>query len=82
MVLNVPISPKWSLKFLFLHNWQFFQIFLAKIYVYIASYKAYLERKNGKKQKLKKRKQTKKQLLQPEDKEIKSLKKKGKNCYL
>jgi len=44
MVVNVPVSQKWSLKFLFLHNWQFFQIFLAKIYVYIASYKAYLER--------------------------------------
>jgi len=55
MVLNVPISKKWSLKFLFLHNWQFFQIFLAKVYFYIVSYKAYLERKNWKKQKPKKR---------------------------
>ena len=35
LVHNVPISQKWSLKFLFLNYWHLKKIFLAKIYVYI-----------------------------------------------
>jgi len=37
LVPKVPISQKWSLKFLFVCNWQFLQIFLTKFYVYILS---------------------------------------------
>ena len=35
LVLKVPISQKWSRKFLFLCNWQFLQIFLTK-FPYVA----------------------------------------------
>jgi len=38
--------------------------------------------KNWNNQKPNRRKQRKKHLLQPEDKQRKSLKKKGRNCYL